>query len=291
MAFVTSRRLTLTALGAAALLAALPQSAQSSWSPAVASAVCLPLRPVAAAASWLRDRVSPPDEPYVGLPGELRTAREEQDRLKGDLDAAQLRITSLERELAELTGFRPADRAGWRPRLASVVERSAGRPPGLLAIDLGKDQGVQAGDPVVVGGNRLLGRIADSGPAARSLVVPLDDRRAGRIDAQVRPAPGEGRPVAAASAIAVQLVPQGGRVLAGELDPGIDVRVGDPVLLDDATWRPAAQGMRVGLVESVGPLDANPLRRRVLVRMETDPARVSRVVVKVRDPSAPGARR
>jgi hypothetical protein len=36
----------------------------------------------------------------------------------------------------------------------------------------------------------------------------------------------------------------------------------------------------------VGVLDANPLRRRVEVRMDADPARVGRVVVKV---SAAGA--
>lgn len=288
MAFVSSRRLILAALGAAALLAALPQAAQSPWSPSVAAAVCLPLRPATAGVSWLRDRVSPPEEPYAGLPDELRTAREERDRLKGDLDAAGLRIGALERELAELSGFRPAERAGWRPRLATVVERSAGRPPGLLAIDLGTDHGLQPGDPVVVGGNQLLGRIAASGSAGRSLVVPLDDRRAGRVDAQVRPAPGEGRPP---SGIAIQLVPQGGRTLAGELDPGTDVRIGDAVLLDDATWRPAAQGMRIGVVDAVGPLDANPLRRRVSVRMESDPTRIARVVVKVRDATPPGPRR
>jgi hypothetical protein len=49
--------------------------------------------------------------------------------------------------------------------------------------------------------------------------------------------------------------------------------------------------MRIGIVESVGPLDANPLRRRVSVRMESDPLRLSRLVVKVQDaPGAGGAR-
>jgi hypothetical protein len=40
--------------------------------------------------------------------------------------------------------------------------------------------------------------------------------------------------------------------------------------------------MRIGVVESEGALDANPLRRRITVRMESDPLRQSRVVVKVR---------
>jgi hypothetical protein len=40
--------------------------------------------------------------------------------------------------------------------------------------------------------------------------------------------------------------------------------------------------MRIGVIDSVGTLDANPLRRRISVRMESDPVRVGRVVVKVR---------
>jgi hypothetical protein len=80
----------------------------------------------------------------------------------------------------------------------------------------------------------------------------------------------------------VQLVPQGGRMLLGELEAPADVKPGDAVLLSDATWRPAAQGMRIGVIDSVGTLDANPLRRRISVRMESDPVRVGRVVVKVR---------
>jgi hypothetical protein len=78
------------------------------------------------------------------------------------------------------------------------------------------------------------------------------------------------------------LVPQGNRTLVGELESPADVKPGDTVLLSDATWRPAAQGMRIGVVESEGALDANPLRRRITVRMESDPLRVARVVVKVR---------
>jgi hypothetical protein len=65
------------------------------------------------------------------------------------------------------------------------------------------------------------------------------------------------------------------------------VKPGDPVILSDATWKPGAQGMRIGTVEAVGVLDANPLRRRVEVRMDADPARVGRVVVKVSAAGAP----
>jgi cell shape-determining protein MreC len=238
----------------------------------------------------------------------LRTARESRDQLQGELDAVQLRVGQLERELGELSGYRPADRAGWQPRLATVIERGAGRPAGLLGIDVGTAQGIGEGDPVVVGGNQIIGMIAAGGAENRSWVIPLDDRRCGRIDAIVLPEAADGSLDASGGAgaggkkadkagradksdkarngtratVLVQLVPQGNRTLVGELESLADVKPGDSVLLGDAGWRPAAQGMRIGVVESEGALDANPLRRRITVRMESDPLRVARVVVKVR---------
>jgi hypothetical protein len=44
----------------------------------------------------------------------------------------------------------------------------------------------------------------------------------------------------------------------------------------------------LGFVEAVGPLDSNPLRRRITVRMEFDPARLAKVTVKTASgPAAP----
>ena len=308
MPFVSSRRILVIALGGAALLSALPQSFQTPWSGTLAGVLWAPLVPGASVLAWARDWVRAPAEPYQGLPEELRTAREDRDRLQGELDAAQLRVGQLERELGELSGYRPADRAGWQPRLATVIERGAGRPAGLLGIDVGTAQGIGEGDPVVVGGNQIIGMIAAGGAENRSWVIPLDDRRCGRIDAIVLPEAADGSLDASGGAgaggkkadkagradksdkarngtratVLVQLVPQGNRTLVGELESLADVKPGDSVLLGDAGWRPAAQGMRIGVVESEGALDANPLRRRITVRMESDPLRVARVVVKVR---------
>jgi cell shape-determining protein MreC len=234
----------------------------------------------------------------------LRAAREDRDRLQGELDATQMRVGELERELREISGYRPADRAGWQPRLATVIERGAGRPAGLLGIDVGTAQGIGEGDPVAVGANQIIGMIAAGGAENRSWVIPLDDRRCGRIDAIVRPEAADGASDASGGTAAggkkadkadkarngtratvlVQLVPQGNRTLVGELESPANVKPGDSVLLSDAAWRTAAQGMRIGVVESEGALDANPLRRRITVRMESDPQRQSRVVVKVRVP-------
>ena len=301
MPFVSSRRILVIALAGAALLSALPQSFQTPWSGTLATVLWAPLVPGASVLAWARDWVRAPAEPYQGLPEELRTARESRDQLQGELDAMQLRVGQLERELGELSGYRPPDRAGWQPRSATVIERGAGRPAGLLGIDIGTAQGIGEGDPVVVGGNQIIGMIAAGGAENRSWVIPLDDRRCGRIDAIVLPEAADGSSDASGGTgaggkktdkarnptrdkVLVQLVAQGNRTLIGELESPADVKPGDSVQLSDATWRPAAQGMRIGVVESVGVLDANPLRRRITVRMESDPLHQSRVVVKVRVP-------
>ena len=308
MPFVSSRRILVIALAGAALLSALPQSFQTPWSGTLATVLWAPLVPGASALAWARDRVRAPAEPYQGLPEELRTARESRDELQGELDAVQLRVGQLESELRDLAGYRPPDRAGWQPRSATVIERGAGRPAGLVGIDSGTAQGGGEGDPVVVGGNQIIGMVAAGGAENRSWVIPLDDRRCGRIDAIVVTEAPDGSSDASGgtgaggkkadkagradksdkarngtrATVLVQLVPQGNRTLVGELESPADVKPGDSVLLGDAGWRPAAQGMRIGVVESEGALDANPLRRRITVRMESDPLRVARVVVKVR---------
>ena len=62
------------------------------------------------------------------------------------------------------------------------------------------------------------------------------------------------------------------------------VDIGATFVLADATWPSSALGTRIGTVESAGPLDSNPLRRSVIVRMDCDPTRLGEdVIVKVRD--------
>jgi cell shape-determining protein MreC len=296
-----SRRLLAVALGGAALLSALPQPAQARWSGTLAALVRAPLWPAVAGLTWVRDRIRAPSEPFQGLPEELRLAREESGRLRGELDAAELRVRELERQLGELSGYRPEERAGWRPALARVIERGGSRPAGTLGLDAGAGNGIEAGDPAVVGGNQLVGRVAEGVEPGRCWLVPLDARAAGRIDALVQPSgaagTGEaagGRAKAPRQPVLVQLSASGPRTFIGELEMPADgrvgeVRAGDAVVLSDATWRPAAQGMRIGTVESIGRLDSNPLRNRVTVRMEVDPSRLGSVVVKVRDRRERGA--
>ena len=291
-----SRRILAVVLGGAALLSAAPQSSQAPWSGWVAAAVRLPLEPAVRSLGVLRDIIRAPQRPYPGLPEELRDALSDRDRLQGELNAAELRVRDLERQLALLVRYRPAERAGWRPQPASVVARGGGRPAGLLGLGIGSEDGVAKGDPVVVGGNTLVGRIAEGVSASRSWVITLDDRRIGLLDAEVRPSGSAGTGAGAArdgkgprGSVLVQLRPQGDRRLDGELETPTngsapEVRVGDEVVLADASWPASALGTRIGFVESVGALDSNPLRRRVTVRMDCDPSRLGEdIIVKVRD--------
>jgi cell shape-determining protein MreC len=282
-----AHRLIAGAVLVASLLAALPQSAQAPWSRAMAGVLWIPLWPLTAPLSALRDAVRAPQAPYAGLPEELQEALAARDRVQGERDAALLRLREVEAELAELTGFRPGRQDGWRPRLATVIARGVGRPAGLFRIDVGSAQGVAAGDPVVVGGNRLVGRVAGGGEEARSLVVPLDDARIGRLDSIVVPASDAASGARPKVLVQLRAVRDRDGLLVGELESKDDIRPGDPVLLEDATWPAAARGMRVGTVERVGTLDSNPLRRRIDVRMDVDPARLGRVVVKVSGPGGP----
>lgn len=51
--------------------------------------------------------------------------------------------------------------------------------------------------------------------------------------------------------------------------------------LADATWKSAAQGMRLGSVAGVYRSDKNPLRVRVEVKTEVDSERLRQVTLKI----------
>lgn len=286
MALLTSRRLIAAGLLAATMLAAMPARWFAPWSPTLAAVVWLPMQPAAHGLALLRALVRTPAEPYPDRPEELRAALEERDRLQGELDGQRQRTAALEARLEELSGVWALDhRGGWRPVLATILERGGERDPALLRLDVGSTQGVDRGDPAVTGGNQLVGVITGPVESGRCWLAPLHDKVLGRIDALIYPA---AKPNASPrEAVLVQLVADEHGALVGEIGSGATVKPGDTVKLSDPNWAPAAQGMVLGIVERVGPLDANPLRTRVDVRPRHDPARLATVTVKIMDASAP----
>lgn len=289
MGLVTRERLLTAAIVGVAVLALLPSRLVTPWSEDVALLLTAPIRPaqrmLAAVHGWMRPAQFP--DPSQGEA--LTRALEERDALQGELDRLLLHYAALESQLRELRAVTSADtRGGWRPISAVVVERPGGRRANLLGLSVGKGQGVQEGDPVVVGGNRLVGRILGPVDGSRAWVVPLDDSRVGRIDALAFPVQ-KGGASARSDGVMLQLRAIGDGRLLSELDRTTPISPGDVVLLNDATWRSAARGMRIGVVEHVGALDSNPLRAGVTVRMDVLPTRVSRVTVKVVDEPANSA--
>lgn len=282
MGFVTSQRLLGAAIAVAAGLALMPSAWMRPWADDLQAILHLPVRPVQALVAEARLWMRPGVDLYQDMThGEAELAAQ-RDALQGELDRERIRTATLEAQLMELRVVVDADtRAGWRPVLATVVERPAGRRARLLGLNVGAAQGVVEGDPVVVGGNRLVGRVHGPSESGRAWVVPLDDGRIGRIDALVYPAHRIGASIRDGTML--QLLPDGRGYLQGELERAVAIKPGDVVLLNDPTWKSAAQGMRIGVVERIGALDANPLRTGVTVRMEIDPTRVGGVTVKVAD--------
>jgi cell shape-determining protein MreC len=285
VAIVSQQRMLVAALAAATLLAFTPSSWMAPWSGEVAAVLTSPVRPMSRVLAWARDLLRSPYDPYEGLAPDAARLAQERDLLQGELDRERMRSATLEKQLQDLRVVVDADtRGGWRPVLASVVERPSARQK-RYGLDAGEASGIAEGDPVVAGGNRLVGRIAGPLQRAKAYFVPLDDGVLGRLDALVYPA--QRLSNSPRNATMIQLLPIGGGRLRGELERDAPVQPGDVVLLNDATWKPAAQGMRVGIIERVGALDSNPLRTGVEVRMDPDPSRVGGVTVKVADASVP----
>jgi cell shape-determining protein MreC len=283
VAYLTRTRALAGALALAGVAAFLPASWMAPWSDDVALVATAPLRPVIAALAHAREWLRPSHDPSAGLSPDAARLTQERDVLQGELDRERIRAALLEKQLRDIRAVVDADaRGGWKPVLATVVERPAGRRT-RYGLNRGAGHGVQEGDPVVVGGNQLVGRVVDPVDASHAWMIAVDDRVLGRIDALVQIRRSEG---AAREPTMLQLIPLGGGRLRGEMDRAASVKAGDVVLLNDATWKPAAQGMRIGVVDRVGTLDSNPLRTAVEVRMDVEPARVGPVTIKAADPAA-----
>ncbi len=270
----------------ACVLAFTPSAWMAPWSSELSLVVTAPVRPLQAGLRMVASWVRPPHDPYAGISDDAARLAQERDVLQGELDRERIRNATLERQLLELRVVVDADsRAGWRPVLAAVVERPAGKRE-LFGLNAGSAHGVAEGDPVVVGGNRLVGRVVGPVDASHSWMIPSDNGRIGRIDGLVYPA--NRLTGAARDATIIQLVPDGRGRMRGEIDRAATVHPGDIVLLNDTTWKDAAQGMRLGTVDRVGALDSNPLRTGVEVVLDIEPIRVGTVTIKVTDSVAPG---
>ena len=267
------------AVGLSAIACLLPASLLRPWTGDVAGLVWLPLRPGEYLLTSLRHFLRP--ETQATPSGDLQLLIEERDRFRAMWHAERLRADELAQRLAQYDRTSELDRGGAQvdPVMVMVVGTGAGPGGRFLTLSAGSSQGVGAGDPAVVGGDQLVGRVMGDPAAVTCWMAPITDVAIGRLDVYVAPAD---RPEAAASeSVRAQLRPDGRGLLVGEIDAAGRVGQGDVVRLDDRQWKRAAQGMRVGTVRTVRRADRNPLRSVIEVEPGIDIARLRQVTLKL----------
>lgn len=250
------------------------------WTGDLSALVWVPLRPPAHLLTALRHWLRPGDEASANRDVQLLV--EDRDRFRALWHGEQLRVEELQQRLAQIDRTSKLDRGGVpvEPLIVSVVGRGTGTSERFLSLAAGARDGVREGDPAVVGGDVLVGRVLGTPGEVSCWLAPLVDSSSGRLDVYISAAD---RPEAPPSeGVKAQIRPDARGVLVGEVD-GSAVRVseGDVVRLWDPTWKPSAQGMRVGVVRHVGRSDRSPLRTQVEVDCGADPSRLRQVTLKV----------
>jgi cell shape-determining protein MreC len=224
---------------------------------------------------WLRPQRD--DAKYL----DAQLLSDERDRFRALWHSERIHTNELEQKLQQLDRAKKMDRGGREvaPLLVSVTARGEGPGERMLALNAGSRDGVQSGDPAVIGGDILVGRLVGEPTGVRCWLAPLTDPSTGRVDAFIAPAD---RPEAGPNeSVVVQLRPDSAGILVGDIDASKKVFEGDIVRLADATWKPAAQGMRMGTVVAVRRSDKNPLRLRVEVKTNVDPDQLRQVTLKI----------
>jgi hypothetical protein len=94
---------------------------------------------------------------------------------------------------------------------------------------------------------------------------------------------------AANAQMKLQFQPRGDGTLTADADKSLVISAGDLALLLDPAWSQAAQGWKIGIVESVQVKDSDPLRNTIVVRPHYQVAAVTTVMlVTPEDSSAHG---
>jgi len=246
--------------------------------------------PAEALSTWLRPAATL-DSPDASTPeGELLRSYE---KLQLDYAVALERVVTLEalvRDLQEGVEFQPE---------IPVVKLEAARvganiPGGTIDVARGTRDGVVEGSIAVARrSHQLVGIVTKVGPLVSTVHVITDKRVSpGLMVGVVMP----GGPIASPAALAglprIQLKPaDDGTLVANQVGIGDAQRIapGQRVRIMDESWPQAASMLVLGQVVRIEPTD-EPLFKRVIVRPEVEPARVSAVILSIPRPEreAPG---
>ncbi len=166
---------------------------------------------------------------------------------------------------------------------ARVIGGGADLAGGMLKVQAGTSNGVANNSVAVVGGVHLVGRVTRA-DLRMCYVVPITEPAAGPVQGTIMLADTIKGPLC-------HLTPKGDGTLRGLIADGsgtpADIKPGMVVRLDDREgWPPSAQMLVIGAVERVDPAD-QPLHRIVTVRPPIRPDRLSELVIRILETSAP----
>lgn len=256
------------------LLSLLPTGWLVPWTSRLSEIVRLPLVPLGDIATSARVWLTV-DDSLVATRDEFDLLERERNEYRRLYHASAERVRELEGLVGSLRGLPPVDAVGEYVAIEVDVigsDPSAGRGP--LQVNAGTRRGLRAGGVAIHRGDVLVGRVMrEVGPTTAWIQPALET---GLIDARVTPASlseAGGREGAA-----VQLEPAGDGWRT-TVDRSVVVAPGMVVRLHDAGWSRFAQGLAIGLVREVTPLESNPTRLEIRIRPVEDPRRLDRFLV------------
>ncbi len=251
------------------------------WSGVLAGLVGIPVQPLGDFGVRVARWVWPPRDPLADETQRIQELSEQLEIARQVTQVKQLRIEALQEEVRDLQQARqyhdgavPIDTLH-----ARVTGRGADRAGGLVRLNVGRRNGVTADAVAVFRGVHLVGRVAEDVGQLSSWLVPVTDPATGYIEVALVPA---SNPDLSRSQVPrIQVQPDGHGGLVGEIDRDSAVRPGDVVELHDPAWPQSAQGMKIGVVESVAPKDSQPLLKAVVIRPQYQAHRLSSVILKI----------
>jgi|TARA_B100000959_G_scaffold201911_1_gene211312 hypothetical protein len=240
------------------------------WTSDIADLVRVPVTPLSHVGmmvkSWVRPAIEPSDLPTDEQERhELAVA--ERDHYRQLYHSQMLRATELADQLRVLQSLPESALRNPMPPLVVPLDLTGIKPndsSGVVELKLSRGTAgrILDGDIVIVGRD-IVGRIARVG-MTRVELLPTSHKDSGFIRAGIVPSHPlhGGRPPLLDE---ILLQPRGDGYLTAEISSKKDVQENDLVVLDDPAWSISGNGLVLGIVTSITPLDEAPLRKIVTV--------------------------
>lgn len=222
---------------------------------------------------WLRPAVVTSDTT------DMQELRQEMEKFRQLYIREQSRVRDLQGIIEQLQRATfPGSTAKFNPLWAPIGLRSPFSGLGQVTLNRGSSNGVTPGTVAVYNGVQLVGQVKSDISSVQCALLPLANKDTGMLSVRAVPKGGDGT---LPGGTTFQIEPVGDGTFLGEPDNSLVISAGEDVLLFDQNWPETAQGMVVGVVESVSGSDAKPLRQRVIVRPTLQVAQLHQVLLKI----------